>query len=367
MTAAGGPSDAPAPNVTIVPLTGIGEVVQGTDLAAVLVAALGRCGLRVEEGDCLVVSSKVLSKALGLTWAGTKEDAVAAATVRVVAERQADAGVTRVVESVAGPVMAAAGVDASNAGPSGGLLFLPEDADAEASLLRSQILERLGLLESTALGVVLSDTAGRPWRGGLVDLALGSAGIEVLEDLRGAHDHDGRLLSVTVRALADEVAAAADLVKGKADGIPAALVRGLHRGCFAAGAAGSRTLVRRGPGDWFSLGHVEAVRSALGVAPGTPEALGVGVPSVHHDEPFGTRVERVVALALLDVAEGSADVGVDESAGHAEVTLGAPDDYDLGRLVTRCEVAAHSEGLRAHATTRSPGSVTLRISEAPPA
>ena len=359
--AVGMPGNVTAGAVRIVPLTGIGEVVEGADLAAVLLDAMERTGVHLEEGDCVVVSSKVVSKALGLTWRGSKEDAVAAATVRVVAERHTDAGTTRVVESVAGPVMAAAGVDASNTGPSDGLLVLPEDPDAEASRLRSAILDHLGLPGSAALGVVVSDTAGRPWRGGLVDLALGSAGIHALEDLRGAQDHDGRLLSVTVRALADEVAAAADLVKGKADGIPAALVRGLDVSWFAAGAAGSRTVVRTGPGDWFALGHVEAVRSALGVAPGTPEAYDVGMPSVRHDEVLGARVGRVVALALLGVPEGSADVGVDEASGTAEVALGAPDGYELGRLVTRCEVAAHSEGLRAHVTTRSEGTVTLRL------
>jgi coenzyme F420-0:L-glutamate ligase/coenzyme F420-1:gamma-L-glutamate ligase len=357
----GTPVATPSLGVSIVPLTGIGEVVEGTDLAAVLLDAVERIGVRVDQGDCLVVSSKVVSKALGLRWTGTKEEAVAASTVRVVVERQADAGVTRVVESVAGPVMAAAGVDASNAGPSDGLLLLPEDPDAEAARLRSGILGRLGLSQTAAVGVVVSDTAGRPWRNGLVDLALGSAGLHVLQDLRGAEDHDGRHLSVTVRALADEVAAAADLVRGKADGIPAALVRGLDLTWFAAAAEGSRTVVRTGPGDWFALGHVEAVRSALGVAPGTLEARAVGVPSVHHDEALGTAVARVVALALLDVPEGSADVGVDEAAASAEVMLAAPDGYELGRLVARCEVAAHSEGLRARPISRSAESVTLSL------
>ncbi len=364
--AVGMPRDVTAGGVRIVPLTGIGEVVEGADLAALLLDAVERAAIHLEEGDCVVVASKVVSKALGLTWTGSKEDAVAAATVRVVAERHTDAGTTRVVESVAGPVMAAAGVDASNTGPSDGLLVLPEDPDAEASRLRSAILGHSGLPESAPLGVVVSDTAGRPWRGGLVDLALGSAGIHALEDLRGAQDHDGRLLSVTVRALADEVAAAADLVKGKAAGIPAALVRGLDASWFAAGAEGSRTVVRTGPGDWFALGHVEAVRSALGVAPGTREAYDVGMPSVRHDEMLGARVGRVVALALLGVPEGSADVGVDEASETAEVALGAPDGYELGRLVTRCEVAALSEGLRARITTRSDDTVTLRLTTATP-
>ncbi len=198
-----------------------------------------------------------------------------------------------------------------------------------------------------------------------------------MEDLRGGVDHDGRPLAVTMRALADEVAAAADLVKGKADGVPAAVVRGLDPSWFAADAAGARSLVRTGPGDWFSLGPAEAVRAALGAAPGSPEAAEVGIASVRPDEPLAVKVGRVVALALLDVPDGSADVGVDPGAegsegsegaegatGTAEVTLGADDPYVLGRLVARCEVAASSESLVATPTGRTPTTVTLTLSPA---
>jgi len=228
-------------------------------------------------------------------------------------------------------------------------------------VLRQAVLARLGHPPDSPLAVVLSDTAGRPWRTGLTDLAIGAAGLHVLEDLRGALDHDGRALAVTMRAIADEVASAADLVKGKADGIPAALVRGLSRGWFSGDAAGARSLVRTGPGDWFATGHVEAVRASLGAAPGTTEALVVGVPSAGGGEALDVRVGRVVALALLSVPEGSADVGVDPAAGTAAVALGAQDDYELGRLVTRCEVAAHSEGLRLERVGRAAGSVTVRL------
>ena len=114
-----------------------------------------------------------------------------------------------------------------------------------------------------------------------------------------------------------------------------------------ADAAGARTLVRVGPGDWFALGHVEALRSALGVAPGSELSEAVGIRPVQPGEQLAARVGRVVALALLDVPDGSADLGVDEEAGTAEVTLAAPDAYDLGRLVVRLAVAAASEGLSA--------------------
>ena len=355
------PSPSPGGGLTVVPVVAVGEVAARTDLATLLLDALTASGVGLVPGDCLVVSSKAVSKSLGLTWAGTREDAVAAGTVRVVAERRGAEGVTRVVESAAGPVMAAAGVDASNTGPSARLLVLPEDPDAEAARLRDRLLDQLGLPTATPLAVVLSDTAGRPWRDGLTDFALGSAGLAVLDDMRGATDHDGRPLAVTTRALADEVAAAADLVKGKADGIPAALVRGLDAAWFSADAPGARALVRVGPGDWFAMGHVEAVRSALGVPAGSAASEEVGIRSVLPGEPLDVRVSRVVALALLDVPEGSADVGVDTESGTAEVTLGASDDYDLGRLVVRVEVAAASEGLGAHAVGRSAATVTLAL------
>jgi coenzyme F420-0:L-glutamate ligase / coenzyme F420-1:gamma-L-glutamate ligase len=351
-----------ASGVTVIPVLGIGEVTAAADLAALFVDALAAAGSPLTAGDCLVVSSKVVSKSLGLTWHGTREDAVSAATVRVVAERETGHGVTRVVEALAGPVMAAAGVDASNTGPGAELLLLPEDPDAEAARLRANLLELLELPSGTPLAVVLSDTAGRPWRGGLTDLAIGSAGLTVLEDLRGATDHDGRELHVTMRAVADEVAAAADLVKGKADGIPAALVRGLNPHWLGSDAAGARTLVRVGPGDWFALGHVEAVRAALGVEPGSQASHEVGIPSVAPDEALGARVGRVVALALREVPGGSADVGVDDHRGTAQVSLGAPDDYDLGRLVVRAQVAAASEGLRVLSMTRAPAAVALQLS-----
>ncbi len=355
----GAPRATSGAAVTIVPVTGVPEVGVGTDLAAVLVAALERGGTGLREGDCLVVSSKVVSKALGLTWEGSRESAVAEHTVRVVAERGSGAGPTRVVESVAGPVMAAAGVDASNTGPTGMPLLLPVDPDAEARALRTALLELLALPEGSPLGVVLSDTAGRPWRAGLTDFALGSAGVEAVDDLRGTADHDGRALSVTERALVDELAAAADLVKGKADGIPAAVVRGVPEEWFRADAHDAGALVRTGPGDWFALGHVEALRAALGVAPGGPDSEAVGIRSTAPEE-LSVRVGRVVALALHDVPDGSADVEIGPDA--AEVALAAADRYDLGRLVVRAEVAAHSEDLVAEVTALGTGSVTLRLS-----
>ena len=226
-------------------LTGVPEVGPGDDLARLLVGSLRSTGCDVRPGDCLVVSSKVVSKALGLTAAGDRASAVLDHTRRVVAERAGGEGPTRVVEAVAGPVMAAAGVDASNTGPSGAVLLLPEDPDAAAARLREEVLAAADLAPETPFAVLLSDTAGRPWRTGLTDFALGAAGVVVLDDLRGGTDHDGRPLAVTARAVADELAAAADLVKGKADGVPAALVRGLPAGWFTRGRGRGRRTVAR--------------------------------------------------------------------------------------------------------------------------
>jgi coenzyme F420-0:L-glutamate ligase/coenzyme F420-1:gamma-L-glutamate ligase len=269
--------------------------------------------------------------------------------------------------------MAAAGIDASNTGPSGALLLLPRDPDACATDVRSALLAQSGMPAGAPLAVVLSDTAGRPWRAGLTDFALGSAGLRVLLDHRGEVDADGRLMSVTARAVGDEIAAAADLVKGKADGVAAAVVRGLPGSWFidawfpaavasadsaarattSADATGARGLVRTGAGDWFALGHVEALRAALGVQPGTADSESVGIRSVA-PESFADRVARVVALTLFEDEDASLDLEITGEgdwpayeAVVATVTLGASDAYRLGRLTQRLEVAAVSEDLRA--------------------
>jgi coenzyme F420-0:L-glutamate ligase/coenzyme F420-1:gamma-L-glutamate ligase len=346
--------------VWVVPVRGLPEVGPGDDLAALVVSRVRALGLSVAEGDVFVVSSKVASKALGLVGAD-RDAAVAAGTVRVVAERTMDDGrVTRVVESVAGPVMAAAGVDASNTGDLDGVLLLPTDPDGVCASLLAQLRAAFGV---ERLAVVLSDTSGRPWRVGQVDFALGAAGIRVVDDLRGAVDADGRALAVTARAVADEVAAAADLVKGKAAAVPVALVRGV--GEFVTGAVerdGGRALVRTGPGDWFAAGEAEAIRSALGVAPGTDLAERVGIAGLGV-ESAAVRVSRAVAVALSaqDLDEGvGVDVGVD-----AVVAVGG-DPVDRGMLAGRLRVALWGEGFATSvdpAPQRHADAVRVRIRE----
>lgn len=233
---------------------GLPEVREGDDLAKLIAAAEPD----LADGDVLLVTSKIVSKAEGrMLRAADREAAIDAETVRVVARR----GPLRIVENRQGLVMAAAGVDASNT-PEGTVLLLPEEPDASARALRAGLRETLGV----EVGVLITDTFGRPWRSGLTDVAIGAAGVRVLDDLRGGTDAHGNPLNVTVVAAADELAAAGDLVKGKAAGLPVAVVRGLPHLVAAdaeGDAVGARALVRGARDDMFRLGTSEAVREAV--------------------------------------------------------------------------------------------------------
>jgi len=336
--------------VTLTPLPGFPEVRRGDDLVELVLKALQDNTIELVDGDILVVSSKIASKAMGLSAPlAERDDVVVAQTVRVVAERMTPLGITSIVETVAGPVMAAAGVDASNTADASIVLVLPGDPDAVAGEIRGGVTagweSRSG--RPLRLGVVLSDTAGRPWRIGQVDLALGAAGIQVVDDLRGSTDADGRLLWVTERCVADEIAAAADLVKGKTAGTPVAHIRGLGQYVHDRESdTGSRGLVRTGPGDWFSLGQAEAVRTALGVPPGSAEAAVVGIPSMN-TETVAVRASRALRVALLACPDATGQVDGET------IRLTAPDDFTLGVAATRAEVALHGEGLATN-LTRTP-------------
>jgi coenzyme F420-0:L-glutamate ligase/coenzyme F420-1:gamma-L-glutamate ligase len=256
-------------------LEGIGEVTAGDDLAEVIVQAAtdasGSVGLR--DGDILAVTSKIVSKAEGrVVHAADREQAIAAETVRVVATKQHPGGITRIVENRQGLVMAAAGVDASNA-PDGTVLLLPVDPDASARALRESVRARTGL----RVGVLITDTAGRAWREGQTDIAIGAAGVAVLDDLRGTADSFGRRLDATIAAVGDEIAGAAELVKGKTSGNPVAVVRGLGHLVaeeFGGDAAGARLLQRPSEADMFRLGSAEA--HAEGYAAGYAAGLAAG-------------------------------------------------------------------------------------------
>jgi coenzyme F420-0:L-glutamate ligase/coenzyme F420-1:gamma-L-glutamate ligase len=235
---------------SVLPVPGLPEIVAGDDLARLIGDALPP----LEDGDILAITSKIVSKAEGRQIAATdREDAITAETVRVVATREHPGGVTRIVENRQGLVLAAAGVDASNT-PDGVVLLLPEDPDASALALCTALRERFGL----NLGVLITDTLGRPWREGQTDLAIGAAGVRVLDDLRGTADTNGRRLDVTVAAVADEIAGAADLVKGKTSGVPVAVVRGLGHLVTGLDAPGARAIIRPPELDLFRLGTREA-------------------------------------------------------------------------------------------------------------
>ncbi|GAB2469650.1 coenzyme F420-0:L-glutamate ligase [Jatrophihabitans fulvus] len=283
-------TDHAAAHVEILPVIGIGEVHPGDDLCDLVQA---HADLR--DGDVLVVTSKIVSKAEGrmIVLDSTDPDvreaarqaAIDAETVRVVARR----GPLRIVENKQGLVMAAAGVDASNVSRNE-LALLPVDPDASAGLLREAIRERLGV----TVGVIISDTFGRPWRGGVVDVAIGVAGLSAIHDPRGSVDAYGNTLEATLVAVADEIAAAGDLVKGKLGGVPMAIVRGLApHGRLVDDGRGSTELVRGAEQDMFRLGTAEAMAAGRADA----ERADSTPPPLHEDA-----VEVVTAFPTDDVA-----------------------------------------------------------------
>lgn len=251
----------PMPRFTVWGVTGLPEIDAGNDLVTMIADAIAAqvhedAAAALQDGDILVVTSKIVSKAEGRQVpVADREKAIAADTVRVVAERVHPGGVTQIVETRHGLIMAAAGIDTSNV-PDGVALRLPEDPDLSARVLCQGLRDRFGV----SIGVVITDTLGRPWRVGQTDVAIGAAGIIVTDDLRGGVDANGRPLQVTITVLADELAGAADLVKGKASGIPVAVVRGLGRLVVGLDAPGARSLVRSVDDDMFRFGSAEAYR-----------------------------------------------------------------------------------------------------------
>ncbi|WP_200941807.1 coenzyme F420-0:L-glutamate ligase [Angustibacter sp. Root456] len=341
--------DAEPQGVGVVPLQGFPEVQPGDSLADLIRTALVDSHYVLEPGDVLVVSSKVVSKALALVETTARDDVVARESVRVVATRRTPRGTASIVESAAGPVMAAAGVDASNTAP-GTVLTLPHDADEVARQLRRD-LRALGL---ALHAVVISDTAGRAWRTGQTDFALGAAGLVVVDDLRGTTDTFGQQLEVTERAVADEIAAAADLVKGKASDTPVALVRGLSAFVTEDDGPGARSLVRTAS-DWFRHGHVEAVRLALGVAADAVEAPSVTPEALAH------KANRALQVAL--VGHDSVQADVTGRTDWVSISLRGS-DFELGAVSERLLAALWAEDLAGQVEgdlTAPEGALVVRV------
>jgi coenzyme F420-0:L-glutamate ligase / coenzyme F420-1:gamma-L-glutamate ligase len=343
--------------ITIRPLGFDTEVTPQVDLPAVLADRLRPL---LAPGDVVVVTSKIVSKWLGLYAPADADraDLVLQHSRSVVAERATTGGITRVVHATAGPVMAGAGIDASNSADDR-LLLLPEDADSVARRVRHELARSLD--RPTDFAVVLSDTSGRAWRAALTDFALGAAGLRPVDDLRGLADTAGRDLAVTIRNIADEVASAADLVKGKINRVPAAVLSGLGDFVTVEDGPGTAGLVRTGPTDWFGLGRAESVRAALGIAPGTPEAAEVGIESAIC-ELTQDRIARALRVALA-AGDHVDTVLADGTSGTYVIQLRAEDPVALGRVWARLEVALAGERLSTSARRETADTVTIEVTE----
>ena len=342
------------------PILGLPDVSPGDDVAALMLDRVGRVlwadgSHGLATGDVVVITSKIVSKAEGRVVVGADRDTdrdavIAAETTRVVASRVASPGQppTQIVQTKHGLVLAAAGVDASNTEPNT-LVLLPEDPDRSAASIRAVIAARTGV----NVGVVITDTMGRPWRIGLMDMAIGAAGIKVLDDHRGRHDAHGNELAMTVTAIADEIASAAELVKGKLSNLPIAVVRGLGSHVLNANdnGTGAVALVRPPDEDLFSLGTAEAIAQgrrdairmrrtvrAFGAAPVERSRLLAAInlantaPAPHHTKPcrFIILDEPIIRTQLL--------VAMSEQWARDLRELEGFDDHEVARRLARGDV-----------------------------
>src|SRR4051794_36821973 len=317
--------------ISVLPVLGLPEFRPGDDLAAAVASAAPW----LADDDVVVVTSKVVSKVEGrlvpVPPGADREklrlQAVEDEAVRVVARR----GPLAIVQTRQGWVVAAAGIDASNVAQDA-LVLLPEDSDASARTLRGRLRELLGV----DVAVVVSDTFGRTWREGLTDVAVGAAGIDALIDHRGAVDPHGNRLETTRVAQVDEIAAAADLVKGKLAGVPVAVVRGLRYGPDDADA-GTRPLVRLPADDLFPYGARDLVGSRVPAddpvpQPGELEAVA---------DAFRVAVAALPEFPVVLRYGGEGDGAVDVHLTDAMTTTTA---LNLGAVIGAVIVQLHASG-----------------------
>ncbi len=330
--------------LSVEPVPGLPEVCPGDDLAALIAAAAPE----LCDGDVVVVTSKVVSKAEGrLIDAGddreaTRIAAVDAESVRIVAAR----GRTRIVETRSGLVMANAGVDTSNI-DKGTIALLPVDPDASAAAIRDGLRARCGAV----VAVVITDTFGRPWREGLTDVAIGLAGLAALRSHVGAVDAYGNELGMTEMAEADELAAAAELVAGKLAGVPVVIIRGYE--AVPDDGRGARALVRNASEDLFRVGASEAFTAGQQAAPARRRTVreftrepvdaelidaaiadAVTAPAPHHTQPWRFVIvtdRRAAFLAAMREAwrtdlqsDGFDDAAIERRLARGDVLHRAP-------------------------------------------
>ncbi|MEO6606606.1 MAG: coenzyme F420-0:L-glutamate ligase, partial [Aeromicrobium sp.] len=303
------------------PVEGIGEIVPGDDLAAIIVDHLAE---PLADGDVVVVTSKVVSKADGLATPGDRDQLLEAETDRVVAVR----GKTRIVRTHSGVILAAAGIDASNI-EVGTVIPLPRDPDQSARDIRSRLQQLTGL----RLGVIITDTVGRAWRVGQTDIAIGAAGITPLLSFDGVEDSYGNVLAVTAPAVADEIAGAADLVAGKTSGVPVVVVRGLPDEWIVDSADGASSLIRDEADDMFGLGARDAVLKAAGHGDDTR-----GFPSPEPDDDLLALAREGVDLTLADAELVGGTIEVRAASSEPEAYI------EAGVLAERLRILARALG-----------------------